>query len=398
MASTNGDGDGVDIDLTGTVVNFGIIEGTGAGGVDSGGNPNNSEGIAMGGGSIVNAQGALISGATRGILIDNGAGGSAVGATTIENAGTIQGLAGPAITIVGTFANSITNSGLITSAGASPVIGTGVGNDTLTNSGTITGSVDLGGGANTFSNLAGGRLNAGTLLAPGAGRTLNNDGTIAPGGDGTIVTTALTGKLDQTGTGNLAIDLNAAANTADRVDVSEAATLNGNVTLSVAGLAISSGSVTVLTATGGVTHPGLGLIASPALQASLVYPDANTVKVAYALSFAPTGIGLNENQTSLGKNLNDAVVANPASLSGITTALLALTTNGAYTAGLDQLSPEIYGDAAVSGLYGIHTFGNSLLSCRSRDAAYVGVSEDQCLWAAISGRDYQQDATARSRL
>jgi outer membrane autotransporter protein len=395
LSSANGDGDGVDIDLIGLVTNFGIIEGKGAGGVDSGGNPNNSEGIAMGGGSIVNAKGALISGATRGILIDNGSGGSAWGAVTIDNAGTIRGLTGSAITVVGAFTNSITNSGLITGAGAGPVIGTGVGDDTLTNSGTINGSVDLGIGANTFSNLTGGRLNAGTLLAPGAGRTLANAGTIAPGGDSAIVTTALTGKLSQTGTGNLAIDLNAASNTADRVDVSEDASLNGSVTLSVAGLAISSGSVTVLTATGGVSHPGLGLIASPALQASLVYPDANTVKVAYALSFAPTGIGLNENQTSLGKNLNDAVIANPASLSGITTALLALTTNGAYVSALNQLSPEIYGDGAVSNLYAAHAFGNSLLSCRSRDAAYVGVSEDQCLWAAISGRDYQQDATAR---
>ncbi|WP_204266227.1 hypothetical protein, partial [Escherichia coli] len=43
-ASVNGDGDGVDIDLIGTVRNFGIIRGTGAGGVDSGGQPNGSEG------------------------------------------------------------------------------------------------------------------------------------------------------------------------------------------------------------------------------------------------------------------------------------------------------------------------------------------------------------------
>lgn len=59
----NGDGDGVDIDFIGTIKNFGIIEGTGAGGVDSGGRPNGSEGIAIGGGLIENAKGALISGA-----------------------------------------------------------------------------------------------------------------------------------------------------------------------------------------------------------------------------------------------------------------------------------------------------------------------------------------------
>ncbi|MFO8212304.1 autotransporter domain-containing protein, partial [Pseudomonas aeruginosa] len=66
----DGDGDGVDIDLIGHIENHGIIEGIGAAGVDKGGQPNGSEGIAMGGGSVYNAAGALISGASRGILVD----------------------------------------------------------------------------------------------------------------------------------------------------------------------------------------------------------------------------------------------------------------------------------------------------------------------------------------
>ncbi len=73
------------------------------------------------------------------------------------------------------------------------------------------------------------------------------------------------------------------------------------------------------------------LIASPVLQAMLVYPDANNVQIQYELSFAPAGIGLNDNQTSLGGYFNNVISADPTSLPAITGALLAATSNG-YTA------------------------------------------------------------------
>ena len=324
----NGDGDGVDIDINGYIENYGTIQGTGADG-----NANHSEGIAMGGGTIINAAGALISGADRGILIDDGNGATAYGAVTIENRGTIEGLGTDAITVVGNFA------------------------DTLTNSGTINGNVDLGGGANTLTNSEGGVLNVGTVLSVGAGRTVGNAGTISPGGDGVVTTTALTGKLQQTATGNLAIDLDAATNTADRLNVSESAALAGSVTLSVTDIAIASGTVTVLTAAGGATHDDLkliNLIASPALQAQLIYPDASNVQIQYALSFAPAGIGLNANQGSLGGYLNNAVVADPTSLSGVTSALLAVTSNGAYTRSRSAVSGSLRRCRRFQSLCGAH--------------------------------------------
>lgn len=138
VASVNGDGDGVDIDFIGTVRNYGTIQGTGAGGVDSGGQPNGSEGIAMGGGTIENAAGALISGASRGILIDDGALGSPYGAVSIANAGTIRGLAGAGILITGDYANTLVNSGTISGAGSEAALGfLGNGANTVTNTGTI---------------------------------------------------------------------------------------------------------------------------------------------------------------------------------------------------------------------------------------------------------------------
>lgn len=366
----NGDGDGVDIDYTGYIENYGTIQGTGAGGVDSGGNANHSEGIAMGAGVIKNYAGAIISGYDRGILIDDGSGNSAYGSVEITNAGTIVGYAGDAITVVGDY------------------------DDLLINSGKIIGNVDLGGGTNILDNKAGGLLEVGTMLSVGAGNTVNNDGTISPGGTGTVESTALTGGLKQSATGTLAIDLDAAAGTSDRVDVSEGADLDGAVKLSVAGPAIAGGTSTVLTAADGVTLTGLELIASPALQAFLIYPDANTVQVSYNLSFAPN-IGLTQNETAVGEHLNDAVDADPTKLDEITSALLAVTSDGEYRSALDQLSPEIYGDSAVSTLYGAHAFGNSLLSCHKRDAQFAAVSEDECLWAAFTGRTLDQNASAQ---
>jgi uncharacterized protein with beta-barrel porin domain len=362
--SATGDGDGVDIDIEGHIYNYGIIEGTGADGVT-----NHSEGIAMGGGVIRNYAGALISGDDRGILIDDGNGNSAYGSVDIENAGTIVGLMGDALKIVGNY------------------------DDKLLNSGRIVGNIDLGGGANILDNEAGGLLEVGTVLSVGAGNTVNNAGAISPGGTGAVETTALTGGLKQSATGMLAIDLDAAAETSDRVNVSEGADLGGAVKLSVAGLAIAGGTVTVLTADDGVTLNGLELIASPALQAFLIYPDANTVQVAYNLSFAPN-IGLTQNETAVGEHLNDAVEADPTTLDDVTSALLAVTTDSEYRSALDQLSPEIYGDGAVATLYGAHAFGNSLLSCHKRDAQYAAVSEDQCMWAAFTGRTLDQNASA----
>ncbi|MFA5955622.1 autotransporter domain-containing protein [Hyphomicrobium sp.] len=149
----DGDGDGVDIDGVAHIENYGQIIGTGAGGVDDGGAPNGSEGIAAGGGTIINGSGALVRGAQNGILIDDGSGGAGVAATHITNRGTIEGVTGTGIRIEGAYDNVIDNSGTI--AGATEAIRTGDGNDTLTlrSGSVVTGLMDLGGGRDTLNYL-----------------------------------------------------------------------------------------------------------------------------------------------------------------------------------------------------------------------------------------------------
>ncbi|WP_455929021.1 autotransporter outer membrane beta-barrel domain-containing protein [Pseudomonas fluorescens] len=109
----DGDGDGVDIDKVAHIENYGVIQGVGAGGVDKNGFANGSEGIALGGGYVYNAKGALVSGANNAVLVDDGSDGPGVAATTLENHGVIQGLDGFGVKFVGNFADTVINAGTI---------------------------------------------------------------------------------------------------------------------------------------------------------------------------------------------------------------------------------------------------------------------------------------------
>ncbi|WP_095119744.1 autotransporter domain-containing protein [Pseudomonas sp. Irchel s3f10] len=159
----NGDGDGVDIDKIAHIENYGTIQGVGAGGVDKGGFANGSEGIALGGGYILNASNALISGADSAILVDDGSGGSGLAATTLENFGTIQGLNGFGVKFVGEFADSVINGGTISGSNGL-ALDLGSGNDSLTlrNGSRFVGVVDGGSGYDrvVMDDAAGGSFGA----------------------------------------------------------------------------------------------------------------------------------------------------------------------------------------------------------------------------------------------
>lgn len=143
----NGDGDGVDIDNLAHIENYGTIQGVGAGGVDKAGFANGSEGIALGGGYILNAAGALISGADSAILVDDGSGNSGLAATTLENFGRIEGLNGFGVKFVGEFADSVINGGTISgSNGLALDLGGGDDRLTLRNGSRFIGIVDGGSG------------------------------------------------------------------------------------------------------------------------------------------------------------------------------------------------------------------------------------------------------------
>lgn len=388
VASTNGDGDGVDIDEIGTIENYGRIEGTGAGGVDSLGRTNGSEGIAMGGGTLNNYAGAVVIGANLGILVDDGARGSAVGATTITNAGTIQGQAGEAIVLIGNFDDSITNSGTITGVGAA--IDFGAGNDTLTlqTGSSITGTVAGGDGTDTLALSGTGTLALGnytgfeaasvaggvwTLSGTGAfangisiasGGTaagtasltgdVSNAGALQAGANGTG-TVAITGNYAQASTGALNVSITAAG-TNSSLTTSGTATLSGgalNITAG-AGDYVAGTSYTVLNATGGLTgtFANVGqtgdLFSLPFLTTSVAYgANAVTLNVARSATSYATLAPANDLGRGVAQALNTAGPTASGSFLTVINELNRLSGTTA-TAALDSLAPDGVANAAAT--------------------------------------------------
>lgn len=186
---TNGDGDGVDIDLIAHIENYGVIQGTGAGGVDKNGFANGSEGIALGGGYVFNAQGARVSGANNAVLVDDGSDGPGVAATTLINRGTIEGLDGFGVKFVGEFDDQVFNNGLISGSNGL-ALDLGGGNDTLTlgSASRFVGAVDGGSGIDrvVMDDAAGGSFgdsrNFEWLDVKSGSWTLTSQGDFSEGG------------------------------------------------------------------------------------------------------------------------------------------------------------------------------------------------------------------------
>jgi uncharacterized protein with beta-barrel porin domain len=111
------------------------------------------------------------------------------------------------------------------------------------------------------------------------------------------------------------------------------------VQLQVSNLTFAPWQQTVLSAAGGTTNNGLALLASPALQAQLVYPNStDVVVVSTGLNFVVPG--LNNNQTSLANALNSA--GHTFGLGGPVFNLLlnGVTSAAGYNVVLNQLTGE----------------------------------------------------------
>lgn len=193
-----GDGDGVDVDGRVNLTNYGIIRGIGAAGLG-----NNAEGVAMGGGTIINQAGAEITGANptltgaegHGILVDDSSGGNAFAAATITNEGLIRGYGGYGIRMIGSYSDTITNNatGTVRGGGTGAAIQMGGGNDLLTNRGAIIGengsAINLedgddslvieGGGASIIGDVSGGTGSNSLVLNPGSGNSFGYAGSFS---------------------------------------------------------------------------------------------------------------------------------------------------------------------------------------------------------------------------
>lgn len=217
-------------------------------------------------GSIIGSVNALFLGGTAGSSLTNagsivaGATGAAVTSTggplTLTNSGTIGSGANLAILAIGgpaTVSNSGTINGYITLT---------AGNDTVTNTGFFNAPVnsDFGGGTDTFNNSASGTLNIarGTVVPTAvtfAGlEAFNNSGTINLVNGHVGDTLTLPGTYVGLAGSVLAVDINAATATGDRLIVGGAATGTTNVVLnniSSTNAVATNGTILVATAGAG---------------------------------------------------------------------------------------------------------------------------------------------------
>jgi len=299
---------------------------------------------------------------------------------------------GDGIDFEGGTVNRLKNFGTITTRGENAIEGEGSGAEIVDNYGTVTGNVHLGPGGNAFNNRSGGVFNSGATAYIGTGNFFTNAGTLSPGGSSAVQTTALTGNMVQTSGGLFAVDLNLGNATTDRVNVSGTANLAGTVKVAVQNPALLTQQFTILSAAGGTTNSGLGLLASPALQAMLLFPNPNDVVLDIDVDFAPDG--LNRNQTSIGNNLNAVLGAGGGTLGPVFAGLFNVFTLNVYADALDQLSPEIYADTEIAALYSAFDFSDNLLSCHVNGATAAAINtEGECLWIGAKGRFIDGDAT-----
>ena len=119
---------------------------------------------------------------------------------TVNAASSIMGgSAGGAVGVrmSGGASNLLTNAGTIQALSGFAIAGD-TGSDSVANSGLVIGNVDLGTGANAFSNTAVGELRSGMDLNVGNGNSVLNAGVLSPGGLNTVVHTGIAGSLVQT--------------------------------------------------------------------------------------------------------------------------------------------------------------------------------------------------------
>ena len=307
--------------------------------------------------------------------------------------GSVKGGVGYAgVNFDGGHLNTLENSGEIVSAEGNDSLAIAAGVDSvtsITNYGTITGNVSLSEWANSFTNKELAIFNTGAFVNLGEG-TLTNSGFVSIGGDGVVATTALTGSFQNTSTGTLKIDIDLAGGTADRLDVSDNATLAGNLGLHLTSMGAFGQTFTVVSANS-ISVSDLAL-SNPLVNYIISTPDDEHLDLTVA-GYDYITQGMNRNGRALGGYLNNAV-GNGGALDPIGLALLNLGSLDEVNDAYNQLSPDTYLNQQLTTLYDSLGFASSLLSCKVRDGAFAFNAEGECAWGRVGYRTFDRDTTA----
>ncbi len=280
----------------------------------------------------------------------------------------------------------------------------GSGGERVDNYGVITGNVDLGAGGNRFNNHAGAIFTSGTNIGLGTGNTLNNAGTLSPGGRDRVQRTNLIGNYAQTPEGTLAIDVDLAHVMADRLTLSGAAELAGEIVANPMNISYAKpGSYdhVAVSAMAGASSNSLNLVA-PATTAvvsyGLVQLNPNDVAVHSEVDFSPDRENaLRRNTRRVAEHINAIQSAGGSeSFAPIAAVLVALPDDPSLNSAYEHLIPELQGNLVAETVSGSLIFNDAMHSCRQCEGNQRFIREGECSWVSIEGSYFDQDSYSKN--
>ena len=269
------------------------------------------------------------------------------------NGGTITSKQDHGIELTKGNNNKLTIRNAVTISGGLNDVKGGDYNETINNYGTLTtsGTIDLGKGANNFTNMADATFNSGAVvkLRHAGDTSLTNDiftnwGNLSPGGASAVKTTELSGDFENQTSGTFTVTIGP-ENSSDRLNVTRGAVLAGG-TLRIVGA--YAGTYTILKSDVGITGQGKfdEVIGSIFMTFNPTYVDGDgggnidTVQLTAARNSDISGVTGTPNQRAVASALDYLEGADPDN--SIVRAVLGLYTAEEVRAAEDTISGEMH--------------------------------------------------------
>jgi len=317
------------------------------------------------------------------------------GDISITVGGAVQGGSGGASGIVlsggATDTITIKAAGAVSSLAGNAIIA-GIGNETINNSGVVSGNVGLGGGANTFNNLAGATFEPGATNFIGTGATLTNAGALSPRGT-TAGTVQFGGNITQTASGVFQADVNLTTNKSDLMTVDGTVSLNGTAVFGPHHASdLKAGYMTVLKATS-LTNAGIAIADTLVVDYGVKFAGNDFQMGVNSINFVPTGLNLSGNAAAVGNSLNTIVATGTTNdLTPLLDYMSTLTSPSQFSAIITSLDPS-GSTAQWSAQFANATHSaDSLMSCPGSTDPADALHEHECAWIRATTGSPSQDA------
>lgn len=280
------------------------------------------------------------------------------------------------------------------------------GDDEINNDGLIVGNVDLGLGANSFINKESGSFFSGQTVFMGAGNQFTNNGIFSPGGVDQIITTTITGNLQQSATGKMIVDIDdRQTQKTDKISVTGSADLRGTIIPNIVHLDKVANQFTVLSAAAGITDNGLMAQDTIGFDFSLGLDNGDTDLILFAdplgtianiIDTAPPASGGKKDPNVARFSTALTAFETSGSVAGtqLVNSLRLLSSSQDVAEAVERLIPKSQERVAGNAVSNNVSFSNAMLSCKQYEGPNRFTKEGQCYWGKVTGRRFDRDATS----